>query len=270
MTLNVRGPGGRFIGGGSLGVGEKFTVDIDITTMFDSTGIDQATMAMKEFDTIGQDSAKTTQIMTESNKEHAQRLREQIAPIRSVSWDLILMGRSMSILNTTFFGGNQILKDMTGIVYGVGAAMRILVTIQDLHAVSLLLQNSAIFASIGARIAHASAIWGEATAMSALWAVMGNPSGIIMMAAAAAVGAGITAAAIGRMKGYQQGGVIPATGPYILHKGETVIPSGTSMNIININMTTGGISSSVDVDRMLDAMALRMSQESRRRLGSGI
>ncbi len=77
----------------------------------------------------------------------------------------------------------------------------------------------------------------------------------------AARGIGMGAGAMG----FQHGGIVPYTGLHLLHAGETVIPKSGGMNIININMNSGPISSGIDVSNMLDSMASRMLFESRRR-----
>lgn len=263
-------PSEHGIGGSGGGSGEKFSVDIDIVSRFDSTGIDQATAAIKEIDTVEQNSAKTTENIKKNTDEYGDSLRKQIAPVRSISWDLILMGRSFSIINSTLLGSNQIVKDFTAAIYTVGAIIRVVVTAVDIMRVAHILGASAA-------AAHTTANYGLATSFAAVSAAAAPLLPILMIGAAIA---GIaTLAYLGFNKpgsvfqsppSMQTGGFVSATGPYILHKGETVIPAGASTNIININMTTGGISSSVDVDRMLDSMSLRMLQESRRRLGSGI
>jgi len=292
MTLNVQGPGGKFMGGaggGSLGIGENVSIIIDILSAFDSSGFEEAKTAIDGTtqslgglaagteQVIGADKEKT-KVVREQSTAHkegksasdlaATSIRESIAPIRSVSWDLMLMGRSLSILNNLWGNHNIIIREITGIVYGVGAAIRIVVTATDMYAVALrfgIIHTTAQTASNAGLAASNVALAGTyhlvANAARAAWAAIG-PIGWAMLAIGAVMGIGF--AVKGSLQG---GGTVSETGAYILHKGETVIPSGTSMNIININMNSGPISSSVDVDNMLDNMALRMAQESRRRIG---
>jgi len=57
-----------------------------------------------------------------------------------------------------------------------------------------------------------------------------------------------------KMPSFQTGGIIPATGPYLLHKGETVTPAGGTTNVsptINVNAT---ISSDYDVRRLSEEL----------------
>ena len=276
-------------GGGSLGIGENVSITIDILSAFDSSGFEEAKSAIDgTTQSLGGLATGTTQVI-EADKEKTKGVREQstahkegksasdmaansiresIAPIRSVSWDLMLMGRSLSILNNLWGNHNIILKEITGIVYGVGAAIRIVVTAADLYAVALkfgIIHTTAQTASnvgLGAsNLALAGTYHALANAARTAWAAIG-PIGWAMLAIGAVMGIGFA------IKGsFQGGGTVSETGAYILHRGETVIPSGTSMNIININMNSGPISSSVDVDNMLDSMAIRMAQESRRRIG---
>ncbi len=269
MTLNIKGPGGRFLGGaggGSFGIGEKFSIEINLLSYADTTGFDQMNAAAKESQTIIQGTAGGQGELGDQAKKTSESIREEVAPIRSVSWDMILMGRSMSILNNTFLGNNQLVKDFTGLIYGAGAALRIYVAVRDIERVLLQREEVAKAKQIALNQAEAAS-YGEVAAAATSAAVA---KGAASVAGFAVGGPGGFAAveALGMMlTGFQHGGTIPSTGPYMLHKGETVIPAGGTTSIININMQTGGISSSVDVDRMLDAMALRMAQESRRRLG---
>jgi len=285
-----QGPGGNFTGGGSLlGGGEGIQLSINVTTSADNSALYETKDALDQVGTsyenlatgttqiINADKEKTKVVKEQStahkegksaNDLQAESLRESIAPIRSVSWDLMLMGRSLSILNSIWGNHNVIVKEITGIVYGVGAAIRIAVTAADLYAVALrfgIIHTTAQTASNAAlgtsNLALAGTYTVLANAARTAYAAIG-PIGWAMLAIGAVMGIGY--AIKGSMQG---GGTVSETGAYILHKGETVIPSGTSMNIININMNSGPISSSVDVDNMLDSMAIRMAQESRRRIG---
>lgn len=264
----AQGAGGRFIGSGKMGSPEGFEISIDVSTTYDGSGIQAATGDITEFTYIVQDSAKGQGDMRRNARDASNAIREQISPVRSVSWDLILMGRSLSILNTTFGHNNEMIRQFTGLVYGAGAAMRIVVTTADFWRIATELGIVSTAAATTAEGARTAGLFGMAGGMATLKAVLGDPTSLLLLGIGVAATAGAIAAIYSATRSYQHGGVIPETGVYTLHKGETVIPSGNSLNIININMTTGGISSNVDVDNMLDAMALRMTQESRRRLGT--
>lgn len=259
-------PAEHGIGGSGV---EDLSITLNLQTNYDASGIRAASEDAKEYTNIVQNIPRATSQTTQASKDMAEGIREEIAPIRSVSWDLILMGRSMSILNTTFFGSNQLIKDATGLIYGIGAALRIYVTIKDIERV---LTEKGIINSIK-QIAqnHAEAAsYGEVATAAGAAATAKGAAAVVGLAAAPFTGGLSMLGGIMGLVTAQSGGYVGQTGMALIHKGETIIPSGTSMNIININMTTGGISSSVDVDRMLDAMALRMTQESRRRLGGGV
>ena len=208
-------------------------------------------------------SAKTS---AEGWKEVGLQIREQtygvsmaISPVRSLSWDMMLMGRGLSVLNTSLLGSNQQMKEFIGYVYAVGAILRIATTAVDLYkfAVSASAVVNYIFASSEERAA-------KAIALSTTAKVAATVVGI----ATAPFTGGVSLLPMVVSYGFQHGGVVPETGPYILHAGETVIPrGGDNFSAVTINMQVGSLASSMDVDRMLDAMALRMAQESRRRLG---
>lgn len=216
------------------------------------------------------------------------------SPIRSLSWDFMLMGRGLSILNTHLLGNNEAVKKVIGVVYifasvlrVVTAAMDVMRAIQVANIMIQELQNAklkerivleganvavtgtstaVIGAQTGVLAANTTAVVTNAGAWATLRAVLGDPRGLVMLGIGAAMTTAILASFMSA-RSYQRGGVIPETGVYMLHKGETVVPSGMTYNQIFINMTTGGISSNVDVDNMLNKMAMRMAQESRRRLG---
>jgi hypothetical protein len=262
------GDTGRIYAGGPLaGGGDNINITVSVTSTWDGSGVDAANTGLGTLGRTTIETAGAQDRLRSTGDDTSEAIRQEIAPIRSVSWDMLLMGRSLSILNNTFFGHNQILKDITGVIYGVGAAMRVFVTIADIERVlldrgiiqhgiliPLLMGKAAAYRTVASAATQAAAAEGAAATMGATGA-LGTYASSFAMAAPMLLGF------------LQKGGSIPQTGPYMLHKGETVIPAGASMNIININMNSGPISSGVDVDRMLDSMALRMAQESRRRIG---
>jgi hypothetical protein len=324
-----QGPGGNFTGGGSLlGGGEGIQLSINVTTSADNSALYETKDALDQVGTsyenlatgttqiINADKEKTKVVKEQStahkegksaNDLQAESLRESIAPIRSVSWDLMLMGRSLSILNNIWGHHNVIVQQVTGVIYAVGAVLRIGVTAVDIWATALKLSSAATtvqtannwglsasyfhvagtyYTVANAKVASDAAMGASnislagtfttlAAAARTAYAAIG-PIGWAMIAIGAVIGIGY--AIKGSMQG---GGTVSETGAYMLHKGETVVPaetyvphkgetvvsSGPSTNIINITMNSGPISSSVDVDNMLDNMAIRMAQESRRRIG---
>ena len=54
---------------------------------------------------------------------------------------------------------------------------------------------------------------------------------------------------------FQTGGIVPRTGPYLLHQGETVVPTGQTNNNISPNITiNANISSDYDVRRLAEEL----------------
>jgi len=249
--------------GSKVGLGESFYIDIIINSRGDVSFIERFTEEVQELGKAKDEEAKKFKGNKEAVESSSDSLRKAVSPIRSVSWDLLLLGRSLSIMNTNLFNSNETLKMVTTSVYTIGAAMRILVTVIDMYRVAQSLSAMTSAASVGANQAEAASIWNVVQAKAANLSLSG-PAGWAILG----IGAGIAGAAIAYYASMQSrigGGYIPQTGPYLLHKGETVLPAGEESNVININMRTGPISSSVDVDTMLDAMAQRMLQEKRRR-----
>ena len=244
---------------GSEGVTIPVTVEIRVT------GYQDVEIAQKQLTT-------TLGLTSEEWKEQRGVIREAtigldtvVAPTRRVSWDFMLMGRGLSVLNAQLLGNNKEFEKFVGIIYGVGAALRVVTTIVDVYnaGVSFSIIINAILAKSHAAVA--SAKMADAWATASIRAAAGDPSGLAMVA----IGAGFhgTYQFGYSVPGMQKGGIVPETGIYMMHKGETVIPSGTNFSQIFINMTSGAISSNVDVDNMLDRMALRIAQETRRRTG---
>jgi hypothetical protein len=244
------------------GLGESLTINIDITSSFDNTGTEEA---KKETLTLGRTTKSVWGQSKEDAEEYSNELRNQISPIRSVSWDLMLMGRSISILNTNLLGNNQQVKEFLGYVYAISAAMRIATTAVDMYRTAIVISSMVSAAKTTVNLAEAASTMKVAGAYATLQTVAGNPAAMGLLAAGAA-GASAVSASYMSLPSYQKGGTIPATGAYLLHKNETVVPAGGSnFNVVNINMTTGAISSNIGVDNMLDAMAKRMLVEKRRR-----
>jgi hypothetical protein len=71
-------------------------------------------------------------------KEHISRVKEageeyQVAssPIRSISWDLLLTGRSLSMMNQGLFGSNQQFKQFISLIYSAASVLRLVVMAFD-------------------------------------------------------------------------------------------------------------------------------------------
>ena len=238
---------------------------VPVTVELKVTGYQEVEQAQKQLTT-------TLYLTSEEWKEQHNIIREatygldmMIAPTRRLSWDFMLMGRGLSVLNAQFFGSNKEFEKWIGLIYGAGAGLRILTTIADSYN-AIVGTSIVIMAILEKRhMAVAGAKLVDAWATATLRAAAGDPSGLAMVTVGQG---GMFAAGAFRIAGqFQRGGIVPETGVYLMHKGETVIPSGTNFSQIFINMTSGAISSNVDVDNMLDRMALRIAQETRRRTG---
>jgi hypothetical protein len=297
---SVQGEGGRFqAGGGSISMGDGLNIPITVTFYTDTGGGEQAKQEIHNIGNAAEETGKKTSGMGKSLKESDKELRDTIAPVRSLSWDFMLMGRGLSVMNNYLFGGNQAFKEFIGVVYTFGAVLRVATTAVDIYRIAhkflsaVAVQDEAMHGTmVPTLLAEASAhgtlataigiettaVWGEVAAYTALAVVTGG--GSIAGGAAAGVAGGVTkglTAGIGGSMGgvmgkvlgtRQSGGFIPQTGLYLMHQGETVIPKGgPTMTMININMQTGGISSNIDIDNLLNAMASKMALESRRRSG---
>lgn len=267
---SVQGEGGKFqSGGGSIDMGDGLNVPITVTFYTDTSGAEEAKQKILEIGDASKTASGGTDTLTNSQKENDKIAKQQLASYRSVTWDFMLLGRSLSIVNNTFLGHNQVLKDAIGLIYGISAVMRVYLVIKDLTKALEIGHTTAMAAQTVATNAQTAAVWGQVSAYSALAVVTGGGS-IAAGAAGGAVRGGITgiAGGMGVLGGFASGGYVNQTGLYMMHAGETVIPKGgPTMTMININMQTGGISSNIDVDNMLNAMAGKMALESRRRSG---
>ena len=221
---------------------------------------------VKEMTPAAMESSRSWKDVGKSIHEQTYAVQMAISPVRSLSWDMMLMGRGLSVLNHYLLGSNKEMEQYIGIVYTVGAVLRIATAAVDVYRVAvaasavlnhlLAASETEVATAIGVRTAATVAALIPAAALAAL-------------TGGASIGFGAGAASItALMPSFQRGGTVPQTGPYILHAGETVIPrGGDNFSNVTINMQVGSLASSMDVDRMLDAMALRMAQESRRRTG---
>jgi len=66
---------------------------------------------------------------------------------------------------------------------------------------------------------------------------------------------------------FQHGGVIPSTGLYTLHQGETVIPSGRNLGEINVNTVYNiNVSDKAEMEKLLRDNNLKLVEEVRRQI----
>jgi hypothetical protein len=264
-TWTQRLPGGEGIVGGGMGGGESVDISVNVTGYWDPGNLPEAQGDLQNLQTVQQNVAASTQDSAAAGEANAESLREQIAPVRSVSWDFMLMGRSLNIVNNNLLGHNRALREVLGYLYLVAAGLRMVVVAADLVRVatelgtaSHIANTAAIEAETTATVQLAAAQVSEATVGGG--AVLGG--GIMQ-----AVGGAMGPAALGGLMMFQHGGVVPQTGLAMVHKGETVLPAGgpsySHMIINNYN----NIGSHTDADYLMERMAIQMSVDQRRRIG---
>lgn len=71
---------------------------------------------------------------------------------------------------------------------------------------------------------------------------------------------------VSRPSGMQTGGIVPRTGPYMLHGGEYVTPKQSMFSAggVTVNVTTGPVGSDVDVSHLADEVSSKIVDELRR------
>jgi len=80
-----------------------------------------------------------------------------------------------------------------------------------------------------------------------------------------ALGGGSKVAEKGSLGSYQNGGIIPQTGNYTLHKGETVVPAGSNSSGIVINSNYSiNVSDKVQMERMIEDNNRKLVSDIRR------
>lgn len=210
------------------------------------TGFGGATQEMVVPVSIGADEITRT----------GRAIRSAMSPLRTASRDVWTLAYAFRRLNYATGLNSEAVKGLVNVMVALGAVIRILAVIQS---VSGMLSNMTLITKVATA---AQWLYNAALANTAFWIAI--ITGGIAVIAGLGVWAVIQAS---QPRSMQAGGVIPETGMYMLHKGETVVPEGGPTTVI-INMQTGPISSEMDADNLLDTMALRMAQESRRRRGS--
>lgn len=215
------------------------------------------TMKTKGFETA----KSNIQSVKEETKDSTKEIEKASSGYRMLSRDLMMVGRSVSMINRIFLGNNETIKQMTGLLYGAVAVLRMVTAAEHLMEIA---SKSATFA----HIIETAALWAKAQALMVVHAL--TPMGWLTLGIAAGVGA---LALSGKMRSMQGGGVVSYTGPHYLHAGETVIPRGeqtpSNYSQINIDMKTGPIANYLDVEDMLINMSDKIAQASRRRAGHG-
>jgi len=247
-----------------MAYGVDITIRLDMLLGTDeiSPGLQEALVNLSQLKDMQTEFTRSGEMMTltlsRGNKaveEAATRVSSYMISTRVLSRDLMTVGYSFNYLNRELFGHNQILQDVVTTLILFGAALRIVAVIQNF---------SAWFSASSAAASAFSWVLKMANldlAQMAFWTAVITGGALLL------IGLGAWAALqAAQPKSMQFGGVVPETGPYILHRGETVVPAGgPKYSWVNINMYTGPISSSMDLDRIADELATRVTVEQRRR-----
>ena len=231
------------------------------------------------------------QNLDQTVQQHVPTTKEMVTSYRSLSWDLMLTGRAISIVNTTFLGGNKIIKEALGLIYVAAAGLRIYSMILKYTAteeaglnVALSARGGILGVLIGQEAAHTASLYAKAAALAVVHALSGPYGWAILAGAGVALGG--AAYLIGRaLPGpgpappiQEQMGVYRTASPTKFLTGPLAgVTSSPSLSTsyhttsspaysqVNIDMRTGPISKEIDVEKMLDDMATRIVEESRRR-----
>lgn len=165
--------------------------------------------------------------------------------MRSIAMDFTRAGSSLEQLNRSLFNNSVIGREVASVFQGIGASLRIITIISDFakmvgllntaeatSAVTTTAASAARLGSIGSLVAKTAAEWAHSAAVTAsniaqaISNALQGPWGWAILAGAAAAAATAIAWVTGMIPSKQYGGPILETGPYLLHAGETVLPSG--------------------------------------------
>jgi len=206
--------------------------------------------------------------------------------LRGVAWQVQTAAYSIGELNKVLFNNSQVGKEVTGMLHGLGAALRIYTIVENMaKAVAVLTgalkaqeatewtltgaivaKTKTMYASIAAHIAHAAqtaantlaewahvaALQAKAIALSIVNALSGPWGWAILAGAIAAAGIGLALAA--RIPSRQFGGPIREEGVYYLHAGEYVLPrtgaAGAGGLVLNVDARGSTFASHYDADKL--------------------
>ena len=234
---------------------ENSTYDIKIPVEFTLEGVPGTIQGLREVNKEAKAAEKQTKESTKTNIEHFTSASSMGSSTRMLSWDFMLLGRSLGIVNREMGFNNKLLSSIAGIMQLISSIMRIVIITEELYNLSLTRTNASL---------ATKAVLGPLSAATSAVAATAASGGILP---AAGIGWGAIGALM--MGGFATGGSVLETGPYLLHKGESVSrpQDGGNYSNINVNMRTGAISNSIDVDRMIEDMTTRLALENRRRMG---
>jgi hypothetical protein len=205
----------------------------------------QVSKEIKELERTTRESTKTTVQQTTATTSMGSQNR-------MLAWDFMLLGRSLGIVNRELGLNNRALSAIAGVMQLISSVMRIMIIAEELYNLSLAKTNISL---------ATKAALGPLSMMSS--GIGNNQAGGLSIAG----GIGFKAVEALLMGGFATGGSVLQTGPYLLHKGETVQrpQDRTNYSNVNINMRTGAISNSIDVERMIEDMTTSLALENRRR-----
>jgi hypothetical protein len=214
--------------------------------------------------------------------------------LRGVAWQVQTAAYSIGELNKVLFNNSAVGKEVTGMLHGLGAALRIYTIVENMaKAVGVLTgalkaqeatewtltgaiaaKTKMMYASIAAHIAHTAhtvadtlaqwahtiALQAKAIALSIVNALMGPWGWAILAGATVAATAGMALAS--RIPSRQFGGLVTQEGPYYLHAGEYVVPKTGGAGGLTLNVDARGstFASDYDVDKMMNRVVDRIKR----------
>ena len=113
-------------------ISEGLDIDISIMSHFDSSGVDEATETIQNIGEASVVTSRNVNTLSDSYNEATTQSANLLGESRSVSWDLMLLGRSVNIVNTTLLGHNAMVKEAVGVLYTFAAASRIALVTADM------------------------------------------------------------------------------------------------------------------------------------------
>jgi hypothetical protein len=185
--------------------------------------------------------------------------------MRGIAWQVQTAAYSIGELNKVLFNNSTVGKEVTGMLHGLGAALRIYTIVENMAKTvgvltgvlkaqeaaewtltgAIIAKTSALATSIATHISHAAtvaagtlaewahtaALYAKAVALSIVNALLGPWGWAILAGATVAAAAGMALAS--RIPSKQFGGLVTQEGSYYLHAGEYVVPKTNVTNILH-------------------------------------
>jgi hypothetical protein len=236
-------------------------------------------------------------VITFSAKNLVKETAEEIQiNMRGIAWQVQAAAYSIGQLNKVLFNNSQVGKEVTAMLHGLGAALRVYTVIENMaKAVGVLTgaltaqqaaewtltgaivaKTQAMIASISTHVTHAAvtaaltikewlhvaALHAKAVALAIVNALSGPYGWAILAGAAAAAGIGIALAM--RIPSKQFGGPIREEGVYYLHAGEYVLPRTSAVAaggiVLNVDARGSTFASHYDADRLAERILDRLKR----------